>query len=236
MSKNRFFDDKTDSIVFNIVNQEAVDRLIRDGDIVLPKKKIAISKDEQWNTKQMTSKVLRGIQNGDSVQKIANSMMETVGNNENSAIRNARTMTTSAENHGRLDSFENLAAQGVVMVKEWEATADDRTRPSHRDIDGEQKNLSELFSNGCMFPGDGNGPPEEVWMCRCAMGSHIIGFKRSDGSVSKIQYGKNGGMSIPIAKGIIDKKISNMYNKKYKEEFDDDEQTSSKKRKKKRKK
>lgn len=174
------------SISFKILNWDVVRRLEEDGDIVLPHKKVSELKDEHWNTKQMTSKVLHGILNGDSVQKIAKAMESCVGNNENSAIRNARTMFTSAENNGRLDSYKNLTNQGVVMKKEWEATPDDRTRPSHKDIDGEEQDIDKPFSNGCMFPGDGNGPSEEVWCCRCAMGSHFIGFRRADGSISRI--------------------------------------------------
>lgn len=175
-------------ISFKILNWDVIRRLEEDGDIELPYKKVSGLKDERWNTKQMTSKVLRGILNGDSVRKIADVMMACVENNEASAIRNARTMTTSAENHGRLDSYKNLTDQGVVMKKEWEATPDDRTRPSHKDIDGEEQDVDKPFSNGCMFPGDGNGPSEEVWCCRCAMGSHFIGFRRADGSISYIRH------------------------------------------------
>lgn len=177
-----------DQITFNMLNPYVVDRLVRDGDIELPKKKVSIPKDEAWNTKQMTSKLLRGIQNGDSVGAIAKSLEDVIGNNRASQLRNARTMVTSAENHGRLDSYRALAAQGVVQKKEWMSTPDDRTRPSHVDIDGEEQDLDKPFSNGCMYPGDGRGPAEEVWMCRCTMTDHIVGFKRADGSISKIQY------------------------------------------------
>lgn len=154
----------------------------------MPPKKVSIPKDKRWNTRAMTGKVLKGIQNGDSVQKIAKALEEVIGNNVASAIRNARTMTTSAENHGRLDSYKNLSSQGVVMKKEWEATPDDRTRPSHIDIDGEEQEIDKLFSNGCMFPADGHGPAEEVWQCRCAMGCHVLGFRRADGSISRVEY------------------------------------------------
>lgn len=188
MAKEDYYEQEDDEVTFNILNQDVVDRLIRDGDIVVPKKKIDVPKDQRWNKKQMTSKILQGIQNGDSVQQMSQAMTSVIGNNINSAIRNTRTMTTSAENHGRLDSYKNLSDQGVVMKKEWEATPDDRTRPSHVDIDGEEQDIDKPFSNGCMFPGDGRGPAEEVWMCRCAMGSHIIGFQKKDGSISYVNY------------------------------------------------
>lgn len=188
MAKEDFYQEIDDEITFNIINQDTLNRLKRDGEIKVPKKVLDVPKDKRWNKKQMASKILQGLESGNSITDIAEAMKAVIGNNEVSAIRNTRTMTTSAENNGRLDSYKNLANQGVVMKKEWIATPDDRTRPTHLALDGEQIDLDKTFSNGCRFPGDAKGPAEEVWMCRCAMGTHIIGFRRADGSISKVDY------------------------------------------------
>jgi hypothetical protein len=74
------------------------------------------------------------------------------------------------------------------------ATPDDRTRPTHIDIDGEEVDIDEPFSNDCMFPGDGNGPAEEVWCCRCSMRDHIIGFMRANGSISYVEHERDESM------------------------------------------
>lgn len=176
---------------FDMVDETTVARLQMRGDISVPKKKINIPKDEQWNTKKMNSKLLQGILNGDSIPKMAKSLEEVIGANSYSAIRNARTMTTEAECGGRLASYKSLDSQGVVQKKVWMATPDDRTRPTHVDIDGEEQDIDKPFSNGCMFPADGKGPAEEVWMCRCTMTDHIIGFRRKDGSISKVGRGRD---------------------------------------------
>ena len=42
---------------------------------------------------------------------------------------------------------------------------DDRTRPSHRDLDGERIKLGQTFGNGCRWPCDPMGPANEVWNC-----------------------------------------------------------------------
>ena len=177
-----------DNVTFKIVDASTVKRRQREGDIKLPKKKVAVDKDERWNTKLMNSKLLQGILAGEPIPKIAGRMLSIVGNNEASAVRNARTMITQAENNGRLDSYQELADQGVVQAKVWIATPDDRTRESHLDIDGEEIDIDEEFSNGLMFPGDPDGEPSEVWNCRCSMRTHIIGFRRDDGSVSEVNY------------------------------------------------
>lgn len=176
------------NIAFDLVDESTVERLERLGDIKLPKKKVKIPRDERWNTKQMNSKLLQAIQNGDSVLELQNSLKRIIGNNSASLQRNARTMFTGAECGGRLDSYRELDSQGVVQKKVWVATPDDRTRPSHIDIDGEEQNIEDEFSNGCMYPGDGNGPSDEVWNCRCSMRDHIVGFRRADGTISKVNY------------------------------------------------
>lgn len=180
--------DAFNSIAFDLVDESTVERLERLGDIKLPKKKVKIPRDERWNTKQMNSKLLQAIQNGDSVLELQNSLKRIIGNNSASLQRNARTMFTGAECGGRLDSYRELDSQGVVQKKVWVATPDDRTRPSHIDIDGEEQNIEDVFSNGCMYPGDGNGPSDEVWNCRCTMRDHIVGFRRADGTISRVNY------------------------------------------------
>lgn len=179
-------EDGSESVSFQMVDEATVARLQRNGDVKLPHKKVNVPKDERWNIKQLNSKLLAGIENGDSIQKIAQSLTVVIGNNMASATRNARTMVTGAENAGRKDSYDNLAEQGVVQKKVWIATADDRTRESHLELDGEEVDIDQPFSNGLMYPGDPAGDPEEVYNCRCSMRDHIVGFRRADGTISYV--------------------------------------------------
>lgn len=180
--------DGSGNIIFSLVDKSTVDRLRKTGKVKLPKKKVSVPKDKRWNTKYMNSKLLQGIENGDSIDKIAKSLLTVIGNNEISAMRNARTMVTGAENLGRLDSYADLEEQGVVQKKVWIATPDDRTRISHLELDGEEVDIDEEFSNGCMCPGDPDcDDPSEVWNCRCSMRDHIVGFRKADGSISYIE-------------------------------------------------
>lgn len=197
-----------DKISFDLVDEATVKKLQRDGVVKVPKKTISVPKDKRWNQKFIGSKTLQGIQNGSSVQDIAKSIFPEIYEKagkptvkglidrcKQSAIRNARTMTTAAENAGRIDSYKNLEKQGVVQKKVWIATPDDRTRESHLEIDGEEVGINQEFSNGCMFPGDPDcDDPGEVWNCRCSMRTHIVGFRRADGTISKIQYDRKETM------------------------------------------
>lgn len=181
-------DIKNIGIAFTLVNEDVVRRRILNGNIISHFKQLNYSKDIKWNTKQINSSVLQGILQGESVDKIAKRIQPIVNNNENAAMRNARTMVTQAENNGKLDSYKRLEAMGIVAKKVWIATPDDRTRESHLWLDGEQVDPDQEFSNGLRFPADPAGAPEEVYNCRCTMGTEIIGFKKSDGSISKVEY------------------------------------------------
>lgn len=170
-------------IDFTLVDESTVRRMVLDGEIELPYKDFNKSKDQVWNRRQINSKVLQGIIQGESVNDIAKRILPVVDNNRASAIRNARTMVTSAENRGRFDRYNDLEDRGLIMKKVWIATPDDRVRESHIDIDGEEQDINNRFTNGCMFPGDGSGPADEVWNCRCSMRSDVIGVRKPNGKV-----------------------------------------------------
>jgi len=84
---------------------------------------------------------------------------------KNVCIFHARTEATRAESKARLDAMERTNVAG----KRWDAIIDRVTRDSHRRIDGEIVALDKRFSNGLLYPGDPEGPPEEVMNCRCTM-------------------------------------------------------------------
>lgn len=168
-------------VSFNLVDESTVKRLVRDGDIELPKKKMDIPKDKRWNTKKLNSSVLQGILQGESMNKIAKRILPIVDSNKNAAIRNARTMVTGAENLGRLDSYKQLSDDGIVLAKVWMATPDGRTRDWHLDMDGQEVPINDYFIDGLgnelEYPGDPGGAPETVYNCRCAMAANVIGFR-----------------------------------------------------------
>lgn len=155
---------------FTLYDKETVRRLLEDDPTLLPEPKLSNGKAIRWNRKQIQSVATQSILQGDSIPTIAERLATTVGNdNMHSAIRNARTMTTSAENGGRVESYKRAERLGIHMKKEWLATEDKRTRDSHREINGEQVGVNEEFSNGLEYPGDASGEPSEVWNCRCTL-------------------------------------------------------------------
>ena len=164
---------------FTLIDANTVKRLATKTDGLLPKRKVDVPKDKLWNAKKMRTQVLQGILQGESMDKIADRMQTVTDMNGVSAIRNARTMVTGAENAGRIDMMHKAATDGVIMRKRWIATTDSRTRDWHRDLDGKEVDMDEPFHNDfgdIMFPGDPTADGANVYNCRCALGYRVVGF------------------------------------------------------------
>lgn len=154
---------------FSLYSREAVENLIKAHPRVLPMPDLDIAKDERWNRQKIASAMTQGIMAGDSIPHLADRLERVTNMDRVAAVRNARTWTTAAEGKGRLDSYKRAESKGINIAKQWIAIHDMHTRMSHALIDGEICELDEEFANGLMFPGDSNGPPEEICNCRCTM-------------------------------------------------------------------
>ena len=187
---NQMSKDMPAGISFDIVDENTVKNLVKDNPKLLPNKKLDIPKDKRWNQKAINAQVLQSIIQGESITKMAKRLTPIMDRNKTSSIRNARTMTTSAQNKGRLDSYKAAQDNGVVLHKVWMATNSERTRAWHADLDGAEVEIDQPFENDygkIMFPGDPSAHPGNVYNCRCTLTTKIIGFKRKDGSISYIE-------------------------------------------------
>lgn len=178
---------------FTLYDKHTVERLIRDKPDLLPQAKINIPKDLRWNKQKINSAVTQGILQGESIPEISRRLTKVTDMNEVSAVRNARTMVTSAENGGRIESYRNAESLGIKTHKTWIATLDGRTRHSHRLLDGETiSDVDGTFSNGCRYPADPQGDPAEVYNCRCTLIAQVIPIDLQAG----VEHNKKlGGMT-----------------------------------------
>jgi F like protein len=85
----------------------------------------------------------------------------------------ARTEAIAAHNAGTYAGFLSMAEfDPQPWEKAWLATADTRTRETHRRADQQRVKLGAQFRVGrarLLYPGDPSGPPEEVIQCRCTL-------------------------------------------------------------------
>lgn len=184
---NDFSNEEITGYTFTLVNEQAIKNIAKEDKSLLPAKKLDIPKDKKWNTKSINSEVLQGILQGESIPKIAKRLSHVTDMNRKSAIRNARTMVTSAENKGRQDSFEKAESDGIVMKRRWVAAIDDRTRAWHSDLDGVEVDIDEAWENdygSIMYPGDPSADPANVYNCRCSIRAVVKGFKQNKKTLS----------------------------------------------------
>lgn len=119
--------------------------------------------------KSISAEITRGIasslpyayiaRNLSNVSKAPLSRARTIVRTEGHRIQQASTM----------DAQNAAKAKGADVVKQWDATMDGRTRPTHRQLDGQIREVDEMFEVGgkkAMAPGY-FGDPAEDCNCRC---------------------------------------------------------------------
>lgn len=129
--------------------------------------------------KMIASQIRSGMKEGESLGQIArrldNFYLDEIIPNRSMVI--ARTETGTITNWIQNLIARDTQSQGVTLEKEWASLRDTRTRPTHREADGQRVALDEPFQVGealLMFPLDPSGPPEEVIECRCGVLYHVV--------------------------------------------------------------
>ena len=117
--------------------------------------------------KAISAEVTRGIASGMSYNDIA----RNISNVSKAPLSRAKTIVRT-EGHriqqaSTKDAQQEAKSKGADVVKQWDSTLDGKTRPSHKKVDGEIRELDEKFSNGLDYPGDPSGKAGEVVNCRC---------------------------------------------------------------------
>ena len=186
------------NVGFDLWDERTVKRLIVDNPEVMPyyppEKALKRGIDLAYGKKQISASVTSSILQGKSIPRIAKDLQTRMPEmNKASAIRTARTAVTGAQNAGRMDSYVAAEKMGIKVRKEWLATIDGRTRHSHAMLDGKVVDKDKKFENGCMFPGDPNGAPEETYNCRCTLIASVDGVDTSNAQrrVRNPETGKN---------------------------------------------
>lgn len=123
------------------------------------------------------AQVSRGISNGSSWNDIAKTLAERnmkntpFGTAINNAIRIARTEGHRVQTSAKMDAMSEAKKKGADVVKQWDSTLDGRTRTTHRQLDGQIRELDEPFEvEGMKADAPGMfGNPSEDCNCRCAV-------------------------------------------------------------------
>lgn len=116
------------------------------------------------------------------------------------AERLVRTEATSAANFATLKSA-NTIFPAEDLQKEWISATDERTRPTHRAVNGVVVNQTDFFTVGdslMMYPGDPRGSAKEVINCRCSIAYFPKETAQATGEITDIGFGVSFGTNQKI--------------------------------------
>lgn len=119
--------------------------------------------------KAIREEVTRGISTGMMYGDIARNIENVTKAPLSRANTIVRTEGHRIQQQSAADAREAAKSRGADVVKHWDATLDGATRPKHRKLDGQIREVDEPFEadgKEAMYPGD-FGDPAEDCNCRC---------------------------------------------------------------------
>ena len=135
-----------------------------------------LGEDVNHLKESIRAELSRGISNGSTWAEIAvhiaHGMNSPFHKAMNNAMRIARTEGHRIQNRAQMDTLNQAKEKGADVVKQWTSTLDDRTRETHKILDGQIREIEGYFEvNGhkAKYPG-GFGVASEDIHCRCCMG------------------------------------------------------------------
>ncbi|PTK83184.1 phage head morphogenesis protein [Staphylococcus haemolyticus] len=159
------FDVPTASVINNTIEQP----------IEFIKLAPTLQKHRDEVLKKIRIHITQGIMSGEGYSKIAKALRDDIGMTKAQSQRVARTEAGRAMSQAGLDSAKVAKDNGLTgMKKRWLATKDNRTRDTHRHLDGKAIDIDDNFhSSGCVGQAPklfvGVASAKENINCRCKL-------------------------------------------------------------------
>lgn len=120
---------------------------------------------------QVKTELQRGLASQMTYADIARNITEYGQSDVNRSMLIARTEGHRVQNDARLDAMQAAKKKGADIEKQWDSTLDGETRPNHRLLDGQIKELDEPFEvSGMKVNAPGHfGIAAEDCNCRCCL-------------------------------------------------------------------
>ena len=119
--------------------------------------------------KHVREEITRGIASSLPYEQIAQNISSFTSMPLANAKRIARTEGHRIQQSSANDARKKAKKAGADVVKQWDASLDGATRPIHRKLDGQIREIDEPFKMGkyeAMYPGKFNDPSQDC-NCRC---------------------------------------------------------------------
>lgn len=167
--------------------------------------------------KTVAAEITRGIASGLLYTDIARNIKNASGIPFRRARTIVRTEAGRVQEQAAMDAGNKAKQAGADVVKQWSAIRDGKTRPMHRLMDRQVREMGERFSNGLLFPQEPGGKAAEVINCRCTL--LIRAREEMDEEELRIMQEKarQHGLMVKDAKGFENAKAKDFadFKKKY---------------------
>lgn len=131
------------------INQEQVVKALQTDSKISQGLYSRMGEDVQYLKRSIRAELSRGIAQGSSwneiAGRIANGMNSPYRKALNRTILIARTEGHRIQQQSALDAQYRAKEKGADVVKQWDSTLDNKTRPHHRRLDGQIRELDEPF-------------------------------------------------------------------------------------------
>lgn len=157
------------------INQEQVVQALQTDSKLSKSLYDSLGEDVNYLKRSIRAELSRGTANGSTwnemAEKIAKGMNSPFKKAYNRAVVISRTEGHRIQQKSALDAQYAAKEKGADIVKQWDATLDNRTRPHHRRLDGQLRELEEPFElEGMTVMAPGYfGKPKEDCNCRCCL-------------------------------------------------------------------
>lgn len=121
--------------------------------------------------KSISSEISRGIASGQSYSQIAQNISKTTKAPLSRVKNIVETESHRINQAASYDASKVAKSKGADVLRQWNSTLDGATRPTHRRLDGQIREMDEPFEmdgKKAMYPGD-FGDPAEDCRCRCQL-------------------------------------------------------------------
>lgn len=155
-------------LIFPIEQEQVVNALMTDSKISEGMYK-RLGHNVSELKKSISQEISRGLSTSMSYFDIARNLQSRSNVTINQSMNIVQTEGHRIQSVAALASGKKAAAKGASLIKTWDSTLDKKTRPSHRKLDGQVRELDEDFEvDGMKADSPGHfGKPSEDCRCRC---------------------------------------------------------------------
>lgn len=173
--------------IISPIDQKKVIKAMHINSKISKKLYTKLGEDVDFLKKRIANNISRGIATADSYANISRNIANDSNVGFNRAMRITRTEGHRIQANSAFDAQLAAKDAGADIVKQWDSTLDGKTRTTHRQLDGQIRELEEPFEVGgmkAMYPADFGRAAEDV-NCRCALLQRAK-WALDDGEITKM--------------------------------------------------